>query len=78
MSLPANIDEVAALVKQELAETEYRCDDLQPLSGGNANFVFRGTLTTALADGSREVLVKHGEAYVSSNPSFKLPTSRCV
>lgn len=77
MPLPENIAQISALVKAELAETAFACDDLVPLTGGNANFVFRGHLAKPLADGTTRILIKHGEGYVSSNPSFALPTSRC-
>ncbi|KAK3393279.1 kinase-like domain-containing protein [Podospora didyma] len=69
---------MSAQVKQELDGTDFQCYELQPLSGGYANWVFRGQLTNPLPDGTHQVLIKHGEAYVSSNRSFALPTSRCV
>jgi hypothetical protein len=78
MPLPENIDEISDQVRRELAGSEWECEALKPLSGGNANFVFRGQLAKPLADGTSAILIKHGEGYVSSNPSFKLTTSRCV
>ncbi|KAK4250571.1 kinase-like domain-containing protein [Corynascus novoguineensis] len=64
-------------VLQELSNTEYACSDLKPLSGGTANFIFKGTLNKALADGTNEVTVKHGEDYVALIPGFQIPTTRC-
>lgn len=65
-------------VLRELGSTEYACSSLKPLSGGTANFIFRGTLTKPLSDGTREVAVKHGEGFVASMPDFQIPTTRCV
>ncbi|KAK0649976.1 kinase-like domain-containing protein [Cercophora newfieldiana] len=76
--LPENIVEIGTKVKEELNGTDFECRELLPLSGGNANYVFRGRLTTPLEGGVDEVLVKHGEAYLSRDNSFSLPTSRCV
>ncbi|KAK0733080.1 kinase-like domain-containing protein [Lasiosphaeria miniovina] len=75
---PDNIAEISSLLIQELAQTEFQCDELHPRSGGHANYVFRGRLTTPLADGTSEVLIKHGEGYQSTNRAFELPTSRCT
>ncbi|KAK3356715.1 kinase-like domain-containing protein [Lasiosphaeria hispida] len=71
-------DDIPSQVEDELRGTSFECDELSVLTGGNANFVFRGHLAKALPNGAHHVLIKHGEGYVSSNPSFKLPTSRCV
>ncbi|KAK1753844.1 kinase-like domain-containing protein [Echria macrotheca] len=78
MPLPENIEKIVDQVRDELSRTAYQCQVLQPLIGGNANFVFHGTLTTPLSDGTHEILVKHGEPYASSSQSFPLPTSRCT
>lgn len=79
--LPENIAQIAAEIKEELGGTDFKCNYLIPLSGGNANYVFRGKLATPFgseSDATDEVLVKHGEAYLSRDLSFELPTSRCV
>ncbi|KAM7194682.1 Protein kinase-like domain containing protein [Naviculisporaceae sp. PSN 640] len=69
---------IAANIKSELHETPYRCTSLDPLSGGNANFVFRGNLDPEVGwFPFEEVLIKHGEPFVRSDTSFSLPTSRC-
>jgi hypothetical protein len=69
---------VSGEITQALGGTEYACSSLEPLSGGTANFIFKGILTTPLPDGTKEVAVKHGEAFVASMPDFQLSTSRCV
>lgn len=71
-------DAILARVKRELDGTPYACSSLRPLTGGNCNFIFHGVLCQSLPQGSREVLIKHGEDYVASQPDFKLTTSRCV
>ena len=65
-------------VLQGLSNTEYACSSLTPLSGGLANFTFKGSLTKPLPDGTKEVAVKHGEDYLAAMPAFLLPTTRCV
>ncbi|KAJ9152115.1 Phosphotransferase enzyme family protein [Pleurostoma richardsiae] len=77
MALPQGSDEIASHVLGELKETEYACSSLQPLTGGTANFIFKGSLAKPLLDGTREVLIKHGEDFVALSPDFKLPTLRC-
>src|SRR5262249_54047741 len=40
MPLPQNIDEICARVQGELSGTDFDCNELTPLGGGNANYVF--------------------------------------
>lgn len=77
-----NMESVTANLQAELSETPFACTSLTPLSGGNANFVFRGRLRNPLSssppkEGEGEILIKHGESFVRQNTSFSLPTSRC-
>jgi hypothetical protein len=74
----ATEDTITSKVTQELEGTEYACTSLIPLTGGTCNFIFRGTLRQPLPDGTREVVIKHGEDYVALHPSFRLTTARCV
>lgn len=71
-------DEICKKVQQNLKDSPYACSSLVALSGGTANFVYRGTLVTPLADGSKTVVIKHTEPYIASNFDFKLTTTRCV
>lgn len=71
-------DVVESQLTEELAGTRFACRSLTALSGGTANFIFRGTLQTPLEDGTNEVVVKHGEAYGASTGTLSLPTTRCV
>jgi hypothetical protein len=77
MSENTNQD-ISTLVSQELSETPYECSSLTRLSGGTANFVYRGILARPLQDGTKTIIVKHGEDFVASNREFKLTTDRCV
>jgi hypothetical protein len=77
MSKNTNHD-ISTLVLQELSQTTYECSSLTPLSGGTANFVYRGILARPLQDGTKTIIIKHGEDYVASNRDFKLSTDRCV
>lgn len=64
-------------IQKELGSTKYACSSLKPLSGGNANFIFKAALVQPLDDGIEEVVIKHGEDYIASMPDFNIPTSRC-
>ncbi|KNG81449.1 hypothetical protein ANOM_009573 [Aspergillus nomiae NRRL 13137] len=65
-------------ILSELSTTPYACSSVEQLSGGTANFVFRGTLLQPLPDGTTTVVVKHTEDYVASNREFKLSAARCL
>jgi hypothetical protein len=71
-------DEISQKVQESLKDGPYACSSLAKLSGGTANFVYRGTLVTLLKDGEKTVVIKHTEGYVASNPNFKLTDTRCV
>lgn len=71
-------DEIAAQITRELASTEYACSSLTTLSGGSANFLYKGTLQKPLEDGTAEVAVKHGEGFSASSSSLELSQKRCV
>lgn len=61
-----------------LAPTPYACTALARLSGGTANFVYRGTLRHALPDGTETVILKHAEEFLAGWREFRLPADRCV
>lgn len=72
-------------ILKELSSTSYACSSLIPLSGGTANFVYRGTLISPLNDRSSDgytnmesVIVKHSTAFAAVNTSFELDVERCV
>ncbi|KAI5238886.1 hypothetical protein E4T43_07106 [Aureobasidium subglaciale] len=70
-------DEISLKVQEWLRDGPYACTSLDGLSGGTANFVYRGTLVAPLQDGSKTVVIKHTEGYVAQSPNFKLTTTRC-
>jgi hypothetical protein len=71
-------DEVSQKVQESLKGGPYECSQLVKLSGGTANFVYRGILVSPLEDSSETIVIKHTESYVASSPDFKLTVSRCV
>ncbi|KAI6715787.1 hypothetical protein B2J93_1148 [Marssonina coronariae] len=70
-------DEILLEVQESLGDGPFACTSLTRLSGGTANFVYRGILTVPLPDGSETVVIKHSEGYVAQTPSFKITTTRC-
>lgn len=70
-------EDISTKVQASLANGPYACSSLEKLSGGTANFVYRGVLRTPLEDGAHTVVIKHTEPYVASNPAFKLTSTRC-
>jgi len=65
-------------ISQQLSQTTYACSSLTVLSGGTANFLFRGILAQPLQNGTKTVVIKHSKEYVAANRNFKLDVSRCV
>lgn len=78
MAVPEPHNHVEAVVRKALHSTPYAPADLTVLSGGTVNFIYRASLRHPLPDGTREVLIKHGEDYIKVNSAVKLTTSRCV
>ena len=67
-------DEIRDQIAQQLSQTPFACSSLSRLSGGNANFVYRGNPSSS--PGS--IIIKHSKDYAASNPNFKLDAQRCV
>lgn len=79
----AEKEELFAQLLQDLSQTPYACSSLAQLSGGTANFVFRGILAQPISsqDGtgaSKTVIIKHSMEFVSGNRNFLLDVSRSV
>ncbi|KAH7419355.1 kinase-like domain-containing protein [Cadophora sp. MPI-SDFR-AT-0126] len=70
-------DEMMLKVSNSLKDGAFACRSLTKLSGGTANFVYRGILATPLSDGTKTVVIKHTEGYVAQSPGFKITTTRC-
>jgi hypothetical protein len=76
---------LSARILQQLSETPYACSSLTLLSGGSANFVFRGVLALSLSSQGRKtaatietIIVKHFTDFLAVNRDFKLDVSRSV
>ena len=70
--------QITAKINQSLISTPYDCTSLTRLSGGTANFVYRGILQRPLDDGTKTVIIKHAEEFLASAKDFKLTADRCV
>ncbi|KAL4821565.1 kinase-like domain-containing protein [Aspergillus spinulosporus] len=70
--------EIKEAVASELSNSPFACSSLTQLSGGTANFVYRGVLSRPLPNGTTTVIVKHAEDYLASNSEFKLTAKRCL
>ncbi|KUI74211.1 hypothetical protein VM1G_10053 [Cytospora mali] len=69
----------------KLSQTRYACSSLIKLSGGTANFVYRGNLLQPLdsQDGAKTataktVVIKHSKDFVPGNIDFALDVTRCI
>ncbi|KAJ5666059.1 uncharacterized protein N7477_008507 [Penicillium maclennaniae] len=67
-----NKDEIRDQIAQQLSQTPFACSSLTRLSGGTANFVYRGTPSAR-----DSIVIKHTKNYVASNQDFKLDAKRC-
>lgn len=69
---------IAAKVLEDLKGGPYACTSLIRLSGGTANFTYRGTLTSPLPDKASTIIIKHAEPYIAINASWNLDVIRSV
>jgi hypothetical protein len=88
MALLAEVDEqaLAQHVLDQLAPSPYACSVLNKLSGGTANFLYRGTLTRPLCRpgedagtaAAKTVVIKVSTDFVAVNRDFPLDITRCI
>ncbi len=71
-------DAIAAKVLEDLKGGPYACTSIVRLSGGSANFTYRGTLASPLPDKTSTVIIKHAEPYIATITSWKLDVIRSV
>jgi hypothetical protein len=74
----ASEDPIATKVREDLKGGPYACTSLVRLSGGSANFTYRGILTCPLPDQTSTIIIKHAEPYIAINSSWKLDVIRSV
>jgi hypothetical protein len=81
----AEKDVLSAQILQKLSQTLYASSSLTELSGGTANFVFRGILAQPLpiqdrsiATSTKSVIIKHSTDFAAINRDSPLDISRCV
>ncbi|KAK8020234.1 hypothetical protein PG990_005372 [Apiospora arundinis] len=74
---------LAQRVRDQLAPTIYAVTSLTRLSGGTANFLYRGTLLqpragdTSMAAAAKTVVLKQSTEFVAINRDFPLDITRC-
>ncbi|KAM0436192.1 hypothetical protein ACHAPT_003084 [Fusarium lateritium] len=71
-------NEIQEKVERVLRGTPFAVSSLTKLTGGTGNFMYHATLENPSSEYPDVVVIKQGEAYVATNPSFPLATSRCV
>ncbi|KAI9034813.1 phosphotransferase family protein [Aspergillus affinis] len=64
-------------VIESLSQTPYKCLSLEQLSGGIANFTFRGSLYLPLQDNRKSVIIKHSLSCEKTGV-LDLPVIRCA
>ncbi|KAJ4244797.1 hypothetical protein NW762_014374 [Fusarium torreyae] len=75
-------DEQAQSLIRKLEDIPYACSSLKRLSGGSANYVYRGVLDRPIPsqDGSltsKTIIVKYSLSHLPGNVEFALDLSRC-
>ncbi|KAJ5385633.1 hypothetical protein N7517_003544 [Penicillium concentricum] len=66
-------DQTREKIAQQLSPTPFACSSLTRLSGGTANFVYRGMLAST----GQSIIIKHTKDHSASNPDFKIDITRC-
>ena len=65
-------DEIASKIQSLLASTEWKVTSLNRVSGGNANFTYRGQLEKQ----NGTIFIKHAEPFAALNQAYALDASR--
>ncbi|KAJ5753469.1 uncharacterized protein N7511_007622 [Penicillium nucicola] len=68
----ATEQEIKEQISQQLSRTPFACTSLTRLSGGTANFVYRGTVSP-----TESIIIKNTRDHSASNPNFKIVVDRC-
>lgn len=78
---PPNKDrpDPGAKALEYLTSTPYACSKVEKLTGGISSHVYRGTLSRALQNGTKSVIIKCADEYLSSGVStMRVPVGRNV
>jgi 5-methylthioribose kinase len=75
--IPDN-DPIAKDIQQALKKTRWKLSKLERLSGGNANFTYRGWLKKPDKDSYDTIIIKHAEPYVALSKEWKIDVGRAV
>ncbi|CZR48705.1 uncharacterized protein FPRO_03974 [Fusarium proliferatum ET1] len=70
--------DIDSKARKALEGTKFEFLELNKITGGSVNWIYKAQLVKPLENGEKEVLVKHGEPYMASKPEFALPPLRCV
>lgn len=73
MSLDTTIEDESKNQISQALPKHFACSSLTRLSGGTANFVYRGLLS----DTTKSIIIKHTKEHSASNPNFKIDIQRC-
>ena len=73
-------DPIANSIVEALKKTEWRLSRIERISGGNANFTYRGWLKkpAGYKESYDTIVIKHAEPYVASNQQWAIDVSRSV
>jgi len=74
MSLDTTMEDESKNQISQALPKHFACSSLTRLSGGTANFVYRGLLS----DATKSIIIKHTKEHSASNPNFKIDIQRCV
>ena len=73
-------DPIASSIVQALKKTPWRLSRIERITGGNANFTYRGWLKkpAGYKESYDTIIIKHAEPYVALNQEWKVDVTRSV
>lgn len=73
-------DPIANNIVQALKKTDWRLSRIERISGGNANFTYRGWLKkpAGYKESYDTIIIKHAEPYVALNREWAIDVERAV
>jgi 5-methylthioribose kinase len=75
---PKSDDPLENSILEALRPTRWKLSRLERISGGNANFTYRGTLKKPDKDSYDTIIIKHAEPFVALNQEWKIDVGRSV